>query len=166
MTEMFDVVDENDNVIGKATREECHTKGLLHRGVYIFIFNSKGELLLQKRSMNKDLYKGLWDGSASGHVEAGNGYEEAARQELKEELGIEIELKFLFKYNAGFGNDIEIDSFFIGFHDGPFNHNEKEIDDIKFLSIEELKKLIKENQNQFSPGLLEALKEYGKRHET
>ena len=86
MAEIFDIIDEHDNVIGQASREEAHKKSMLHRIVDIFIFNSKGELLLQKRSEKKDTNPGLWTFSAGGHVEYGETYLEAANKELEEEL--------------------------------------------------------------------------------
>lgn len=86
--ELFDVVDEQDNVIGQATRSEVHAKGLMHRAVHILVFNKKYACLLQKRSMLKDRHPGVWDSSAAGHLDAGEDYESAARRELEEELGI------------------------------------------------------------------------------
>ena len=86
--EMYDVVDSLDRVIGTATRREIHQKGLLHRSVHILVFNSKGELYLQKRSLNKDENPGYWDTSAAGHVNAGEDYMTSAHRELEEELGI------------------------------------------------------------------------------
>lgn len=81
MAELFDVVDENDNIIGRATREECHSNPkLMHRASIILIFNSKGELLLQKRSMNKDTNPGKWANSVAGHVDPGESYEETAKR--------------------------------------------------------------------------------------
>ena len=68
--EIFDVVDEADEVVGTETRREVHRRKLLHRAVHILIYNSKGEIFLQKRSMSKDSCPGLWDSSASGHVDS------------------------------------------------------------------------------------------------
>ena len=73
-SELFDVVDSEDRVIGQATRREVHTKGLFHRSVHIWVFNSRGELFLQKRVMTKDENPGYWDSSAAGHLNAGEGY--------------------------------------------------------------------------------------------
>ncbi|BCX49341.1 dimethyladenosine transferase [Haloferula helveola] len=87
--ELFDVVDESDEVVGQATRSEVHEKGLLHRAVHIFAINRRGELLLQKRSRLKDAHPGVWDSSVAGHLDSGEGYEEAARREMVEEMGIE-----------------------------------------------------------------------------
>lgn len=86
--EVFDVVDEADQVVGKATRAEVHAKGLLHRAVHLFVINGRGELLLQKRSLLKDKHPGVWDSSVAGHLDAGESYIDAARRELVEEMGI------------------------------------------------------------------------------
>src|SRR3989338_10309111 len=123
--EYFDVVNEKDKVIGKASRDECHKKGLLHRASHILILNSEGKILFQKRSMEKDLYPGWWIDSAAGHLDSGEGYETAAHRELKEELGIDTNLVYLFlkrKQWKGKGKiDNEIVKVFGGKHSGPFN---------------------------------------------
>jgi 16S rRNA (adenine1518-N6/adenine1519-N6)-dimethyltransferase len=87
--EIFDVVNERDEVIGRAPRREVHARGLLHRAVHILVFNARGEVFLQKRSMLKDRQPGVWDSSASGHVGAGEDYDGTAVRELQEELGWE-----------------------------------------------------------------------------
>lgn len=88
--EIFDVVDDNDEVVATATRAEVHAQKLVHRAVHVFVFNKRGDLLLQKRSQLKDLCPGLWDSSVSGHLDSGEGYEAAAVRELEEEMGISI----------------------------------------------------------------------------
>src|SRR3954451_3578842 len=85
--EVFDVVNERDEVIGQERRSEVHRLGLRHRAVHVLVFNSKGELFLQKRSMTKDTFPGAWDSSASGHVDTGETYDTCAVRELREELG-------------------------------------------------------------------------------
>lgn len=86
--EWFDVVDENDAVVSRATRREVHSQGLRHRAVHVLVFNRAGELFLQKRSLNKDTAPGAWDSSASGHLNAGEDYDACAVRELREELGL------------------------------------------------------------------------------
>jgi 16S rRNA (adenine1518-N6/adenine1519-N6)-dimethyltransferase len=99
-SELFDVVDSENRVIGQATRGEVHAKGLLHRSVHIWVFNSRGELFLQKRAMTKDENPGYWDSSAAGHLNAGEGYRTSAHRELMEELGISGGLRFFMKFPA------------------------------------------------------------------
>jgi isopentenyl-diphosphate delta-isomerase len=88
--ELFDVVNARDEVVGQAPRREVHAHGWLHRAVHILIFNSRGEVFLQKRSLAKDLAPGLWDSSCSGHVDAGEDYDQSAQRELGEELGLDL----------------------------------------------------------------------------
>lgn len=89
--EIFDVVDEHDAVIGRETRRRVHQLGLKHRAVHVLVFNARGDLFLQKRSMLKDNWPGVWDSSSSGHVDAGEDYDPCAVRELREELGWTID---------------------------------------------------------------------------
>src|SRR5260370_20546107 len=99
--EIFDVVDENDRVIGRAPRSVVHAEKRLHRAVHVFVFNSRGELLLQKRSALKDEYPLCYTSSASGHLSAGETYEAAAPRELEEELGLAARLEWLPQVSPG-----------------------------------------------------------------
>jgi len=85
--ELLDIVDVHDRVTGVASRGEIHARGLMHRSVHVLVFNSENSVLLQKRSMQKDQFAGMWDSSCAGHVESGQSYEETAPRELQEELG-------------------------------------------------------------------------------
>ena len=86
--EWFDVVNENDEVVRRATRREVHATGLWHRAVHVLVFDAGGRVFLQQRSMLKDLSPGLWDSSCSGHLDAGEDYDAAAARELGEEIGV------------------------------------------------------------------------------
>lgn len=88
MTEFVDIVNEHDEIIGKASRHEAHEKNLLHRGVVVCVFNSDGELFVQLRSKNKDMFPDCYEASLSGHVLSGELPSHAAVRELREELGI------------------------------------------------------------------------------
>ena len=90
--EWFDVVNERDEVTGRALRREVHARGLWHRAVHVLVFDDDGRVFLQKRTMKKDMSPGLWDSSCSGHVDSGEDYDAAATRELGEELGIAREL--------------------------------------------------------------------------
>lgn len=87
--EIFDVVNERDEVVDRRPRSEVHRLGLRHRAVHILVVNRRGQVFLQKRSWKKDTYPGTWDSSASGHLESGEGYDAAAVRELREELGLD-----------------------------------------------------------------------------
>lgn len=95
---MFDVVDDQDRIVGQALRDEVHARGFKHRAVHIFLFNPRGELFVQKRSASKDTFPGRYDSSASGHLESGEDYDACARRELREELGLEIPLDYFRKH--------------------------------------------------------------------
>jgi isopentenyl-diphosphate delta-isomerase len=88
--EWFDVVNERDEVVGRATRREVHARGLWHRAVHTLGCDPAGRVLLQKRSMLKDLSPGLWDSSCSGHLDASEDYDTAAARELGEEIGVRL----------------------------------------------------------------------------
>src|SRR3990170_5371466 len=92
----YDVVNDNDKIIGKASYKELYSKNLLHRIVHIFLFNRRGELFLAKRSKKVYLFPSYWGASASGMVPIGKNYLSAAKMELKEELGTKTKLTFLF----------------------------------------------------------------------
>lgn len=99
--EIFDVVDQDDQVLGRAPRSEVHTHQWLHRAVHIFVFNSTGELLIHQRSATKDEYPLRFNSSASGHLHAGEDYDSAAKRELEEELSLTSPLERLRKFPAG-----------------------------------------------------------------
>ena len=100
--EIFDVVNERDEVIDRKPRSEVHRLGLLHRAVHVLVFNRRGELFLQKRSMKKDTFPGAWDSSTSGHLDQGEDYDAGAVRELREEIGLIVSTtpRRLFKINA------------------------------------------------------------------
>lgn len=105
--EMLPVVDGRDRQVGLARRGEIHRRGLMHRAVHVLVVDGRGRLYLQLRSVGKDTHPGKWTTSASGHVDPGESYEEAARRELMEELGLEGELVFLGKLPAQPATDNE-----------------------------------------------------------
>jgi len=100
--EIFDVVNERDEVIGQRARSDIHRLKLNHRAVHVLVFNSRGELFLQKRSMKKDCFPGAWDSSASGHLASGESYDACCVRELREEIGLELGTtpERLFKVSA------------------------------------------------------------------
>ena len=107
--DIFDVVNERDEVIGRAPRKEVHAKGLMHRAVHVLVLNARGEVFLQKRSMKKDRQPGKWDSSAAGHVDSGETYDVCAVRELQEEIGWKSStpLERLFKLPASEQTDQE-----------------------------------------------------------
>lgn len=89
--EILDIVNEHDEVVGRNTRGEVHRLRLKHRAVHVLVFNRRGEVFLQKRSMMKDTFPGAWDSSASGHLDTGENYDACAIRELREEIGLVLE---------------------------------------------------------------------------
>ena len=149
MAEYIDIVNGEDVVIGKATREEVHEKKEWHRVVYVFVLNSMGEVFIQHRSDDKDPDPGLWTSSASGHVSSGQSYTEAAARETEEELGVRVSVKPLFyiKHDS-LKHHIWVCK---AHHDGPFALQEREVQGGRFVSLEELKKLLRDKGRMFAP---------------
>ncbi len=149
-SELFDVVDSDDKVVGQATRGEVHAKGLLHRSVHILVFNSRGELFLQKRTMTKDENPGFWDSSAAGHVNAGEDYLTSAHRELMEELGISGKLQFFRKFAACEGTLWEHVETYLCTTDQKITINPREISEGRFWPVSTLEKSIHDDPGQFT----------------
>jgi isopentenyl-diphosphate delta-isomerase len=128
-TEWFDVVDSNDQIVDRMPRAEVHRRRELHRAVHIFVFNSKGELFLQQRSMSKDTAPGKWVSSCSGHVDSGEDYDQAARRELMEEIGLAwpSNTRRLFKVPPSAATGYEFVWLYRCEHDGPLSLDPMEI---------------------------------------
>jgi isopentenyl-diphosphate delta-isomerase type 1 len=127
--DIFDIVNEHDEVIGRKPRSEVHARGLLHRAVHVLVFNSRGEIFLQKRSRLKDRQPGVWDSSCSGHVDSGEIYDETAVRELQEEIGLRINSppQKLFKIDACAETDAEFVWIYRCESEGPFQLHPDEI---------------------------------------
>jgi len=149
--EIFDVVDEHDRVTGQAPRSAVHARKLLHRAVHIFVFNSRGQLLLQKRSAQKDEYPLCYTSSASGHLSAGESYETAAPRELEEELGLTGELEWLAKFPAGPQTSFEHTVLYCTTSDAAPRIDPNEIDAVSFHSLAEISEMIVRQPQSFSP---------------
>lgn len=159
--EYFYVVDEDDNVIGAASREECHSNAkLIHRSVYIFLVNSRGEILIQRRSVNKDLYPGFYTASATGHVNYGEDYDIAAKRELREELGVDAPLRRLCKVKSFSDVEREISMIYVCRYDGPIRFDRNEIDEVVFMSIDDIERSLKTGDKKFAYGFKVAFKEF------
>lgn len=149
--EWFDLVTPEGKVIGRAPRRTVHgNPDLLHPVVHVHILNSKGELFLQKRARNKDLYPGYWDTAVGGHVSSGESIEHALHREAEEELGISM-AKFqpLFRYVMKNPHESELVHAFLLREEGPFFINRAEISEGRFWQVQEIEKKL--GKNVFTP---------------
>lgn len=139
------LVDKNDQATGTMEKMEAHRKGELHRAFSVVVFNSKGEMLLQKRAKGKYHSGGLWTNTCCSHPMPGEKIEDASRRRLKEEMGIDVQPEFIFKfiYKANLDQELiehEYDHVFRGTFDGEPQINKNEVEDWKFVSMSWLKK--------------------------
>ena len=159
MTEYLTIVDENDNIIGKADWDTVRIKNLWHRGSSIFIFNSKKELFVHKRSKRMKKYPSLYAVFVGGGVSAGESYEENAARELEEETGIKgVTLYYLFKTKFEVPGIRAINKVFSCLYDGAIKLQEQEVEKGFFISLTKLNQMLK--QETFSPPNILIYKEY------
>jgi len=158
------LVDKKDREIGKEEKIKAHKEGKLHRAFSIFIFNKKGELLLQKRQTGKYHSPGLWSNTCCSHPRPGKDIKKEAERRLKEEMGIKANLKevFSFIYKAKVGDliEYEFDHVFFGKFDGKPKPNKKEVKDWKWQNLKDLKEDIKKNPQKYTPWLRIILTKY------
>lgn len=145
MEEKIILVDEKDNEIGSGEKLKVHQEGKLHRCFSLFVFNSKGELMLQERAKSKYHSGGLWTNTCCSHPRAGEKIEEAVHRRLREEMGFDCEVKeiFSFIYKAKLDHGLwehEFDHVFIGKFDKEPKINPEEAEGWKWIGLDELKK--------------------------
>src|SRR5947199_4312442 len=150
--EIFDVVNERDEVIGQRPRSEVHRLGLPHRAVHVLVLNSRGEIFLQKRSLNKDRQPGLWDSSASGHLDCGEDYDTCAVRELREEIGLQLPSppQRLFKLAASAETDQEHVWVYRCEAEGPFALHPDEIECGGWFTPDEVVRWMAERPQDFA----------------
>lgn len=149
--EWFPLVNEEGEIIGKATRKECHSGSKqLHPVIHLHIFNKEGELYLQKRSMTKDIQPGKWDTAVGGHIDYGETVEEALRREVREELGItDFTPQFITRYVFESAIEKELVNTFRTVYDGKIIPDTEELDGGRFWRIDEIKTNL--GKNVFTP---------------
>ena len=173
MSDIILIVDRNNTPIGSAQRHEAHAEGLIHRIVRLFVFNDKGEIFLQKRSMTVDNSPGLWDQSAAGHVDIGETDLEAVRREAREEIGLDVdqptkvgtyftesekvsEGKMLRRFNVLYA--VETDQ--------PITIDQDEVVGGEWLSLTELRRRIARSPEDYTGGFAKALEFYDEKQST
>jgi isopentenyldiphosphate isomerase len=154
--EIFDVVNERDEVVGQAPRSEVHRRKLWHRAVHVLVFNARGEIFLQKRSMLKDTAAGLWDSSSSGHVDSGEDYDACAVRELREEIGLSVAQTpaRLFKINPSKETGWEFCWVYRCTSEGPFVLHPQEIETGGWFTPEFVTKWVVEKPQEFASAFL------------
>ena len=160
--ERFPVVDYDDRISSYASRAEVHGNNLLHRAVHILIFNQAGDVYLQYRSRWKDRHPLKWDSSAAGHVNAGEDYDETARRELKEELGVEVPLERIFKLPASSRTGHEFICGYRGIVSSNPVPNKCEIQTGLFFAPTMIDGWTSGRPDDFAPGFLECWKAFRK----
>jgi isopentenyl-diphosphate delta-isomerase len=151
------LVDQDDKAIGTLDKAACHNgQGKLHRAFSLFIFNSRGELLLQQRSPQKRLWGGYWSNSCCSHPRVGENMGQATSRRLREELGIGCELHFMYKfeYQAQFGaagSEHELCSVYLGLSDDQVMVNQNEIAAWRFIDPGQLEQEMTEQRERFTP---------------
>lgn len=138
-SEIVTLINSADQVIGQAPRSEMRDKGLMHRVTYIFVFNSKAQLLLQKRTETKDVFPGFYDAAAGGVLLAGESYEVSAERELQEELGVKgVPLEYQFDHYFDNGHNRCWGRVFTCQCEGPFVLQESEVESAEFVGVERI----------------------------
>jgi isopentenyl-diphosphate delta-isomerase type 1 len=154
--EIFDIVNDRDEVIGRLPRAQVHREGHKHRAVHVLVFNARGEIFLQKRSMTKDTHPGAWDSSSSGHVDSGEDYDACAVRELREELGLVVEAppSRLFKIAACAATGQEFCWVYRMTSEGPFTLHPEEIERGEWFTPERVSELVRQNPGDFADGFV------------
>lgn len=154
MTEVI-LVNENDEAVGAMEKIAAHRKAMLHRAFSVFIFNRKGEMLLQQRASNKYHSPNLWTNACCSHPMPGEETIDAAHRRLMEEMGFDtvLEHAFSFIYKTPFDNGLtehELDHVFIGHYDGTINPDETEVRDFTFMKMEAIKQSMDNHNHKYT----------------
>jgi len=156
MQELVVLVDTNDNQIGTEEKLKAHQEGKLHRAFSVFIFNAKGEMMLQKRASHKYHTGGLWTNTCCSHPRPGEDVQAAAHRRLQEEMGFDCPIKkaFSFIYKVYFKEnnlyEHEFDHVFIGYSEKNPQLNPEEAEDFAWVAIDKLKQDIKDHPEKYT----------------
>lgn len=155
MEELVILVDQDDRETGVMEKIEAHREALLHRAFSVFVFNSKGELMLQQRALGKYHSPGLWTNTCCSHPRPGEDTEAAAHRRLQEEMGFDCTLTkiFHFTYKAPFDNNLtehEVDHVFVGFSDELPSVNPDEVESFRFATLKDISLEMSKNPEMFT----------------
>jgi isopentenyldiphosphate isomerase len=142
--ERLEIVNHKGEVTGHASRSEIHgNPSMMHRVVHVLVFNGRGEILLQKRSQNKDVASGKWDTSVGGHVAIGENLVSSSRREMHEELGVEgHEPEYLYSYTHSNAYETELVTTYRCLIEENFSFDREEIDEIRFWNFDEIRSVM------------------------
>jgi len=165
--EFFDVVDNEDRVVGRRPGRECVRLGLLHRAIAILLFDENGAVYIQRRADWMGWYPGHWTLSVMGHVSSGETYEQAAQRELAEELGVSCRLKLIAKVKTPdwpYGGEVEREylAIFEGRMENPEIALSEETKEGRFIGFDEFEEMAKKQPEKLTPDTLLALEVYQK----
>ncbi len=162
---LVDIVDLDDQKVGEACLRDCLKKGLLHRSIMVFLKNSDGQILLQRRNYSDEWFPSYWTVSCTGHVKSGESPSEASRRELKEELGLSASPNFIFKFRVGQieNNGLienELAHVFEITSDDALHLSPEEVAEGVFLSQIECEDFFEKRKNEITPDALLAFQRY------
>jgi len=162
------LVNETDDQLGLMGKMEAHKKGILHRAFSVFVFNNKGELLLQQRALDKYHSPGLWTNTCCSHQRDGESSLVAGKRRLEEEMGFfcDLEEVFWFIYSAAFDNGLtehELDHVMVGYYDNDPVINLQEVASFKWMSLDKVKQDIAEHPQNYTEWFKIIFKEYDER---
>lgn len=158
--ELIDIYDEHNEPTGmQEMKSVAHRDGLWHRAAHVWMYTKKGEILLQLRSMDKELHPGKWDISVGGHIGAREDVDRAALREIKEEIGMEVSMEQLSYWktvkksskHTYHNNEFDYVYFFLLREDQEFNFNDGEVTDVRLIHVDKLEEEIKSDNEDYVP---------------
>ncbi len=149
--ELFDVVDDQDRVIQSLPRSEVHRRKLRHRAVHVLVFRTDGSMLIHKRSASKEEFPSVWTSSCSGHVSAGESYDETAPRELFEELGITATIVRRRKFCACADTSFEFTMLYTAVCDDEINPDFGEMTEVRWMNTADILNWVTTSPDDFSP---------------
>lgn len=152
--ELFDVVNDRDEVIDVLSRSEVHRRKLLHRAIHVFVFRTDGRMLIHQRSHTKEEFPSVWTSSCSGHVSAGETYDESAPRELQEELGLIAALTPLHKFPAEEATSWEFTLLYSATSDDEVTPDPTEMTAVCWMTVGDIAAWVHRSPDEFSPAFL------------